>query len=497
MRCRSRRALAPPFRAALLSALALPALLAGCDLAPAYAPPADILPANWKGGDGWQVAHPADTVPRGAWWTAYGNPTLDALEVRLRDNPDLAAARDRFEEARALAAEAEAGLYPQITGNFDPSDNRQSVQRLFRSPTSTAPLRSGDVRIDAAASWELDIWQRVANATRSRKRLAQASAADLASLELSLRAELANAYLALRGLDQELALYEQTVAFYRTGVEITTLRLQGHIGSLLDVERARSQLDTASALATEATAQRALAEHAIATLVGATASSFSLPSQAATPLTLPEIPTGVPSTLLQRRPDIAAAERRMAAANAEIGVARAAFFPELTIGGDLGREANGFDLFEGPLAMWSIGAQVVAPIFEGGLRRAELRFARSSHDETRALYRSTVLTAIGEVEDQLALTHLLATEAQQSASALSDTGRVQALALELYRQGADNYLSVVVAQIGALQAGVDAVGVTVRAQQASVGLVRALGGGWRRAELPTGSAIEEPSPLLP
>ena len=471
--------------------------LCGCDLAPAYHPRVTVLPASYQGACIWQRAHPDDMIARGPWWRAYVNPTLDALEARLPRNPNLLAARESFEQARDLAAEAEAGLYPQLGSSFAPTENKQSVHRLFRSSTSTAPLIEPSIQLDATADWEIDLWDRIGNQAKAQKALAQANAADLASLDLSLQAELANDYIALRGLDLELALYHQTVQFYQTGVDITNARLADKIGNLLDVERARNQLGSAEALETDTLSQRDLAQHAIATLIDVPASAFVLPPQSGTPLAVPEIPSGMPSSLLQRRPDIAAAERAMAAANAEIGVARAAFYPNISLSGLAGMQDSGFDLVSLPNSMWSIGAAIAEPIFEGGLRTAELRFARSSYDQTRDGYRATVLAAVQDVEDELALTHLLATESQQDQQALAAASKVQSLALELYRSGADSYLDVVVAQVSDLQAGVGQVGTFIRAQQASVDLVRALGGGWDRSELPPTKDILPFDPLVP
>ncbi len=481
---------------AALSLLPL-VLVAGCDLAPSYHAPRTVLPADWKGEGMWKLATPADASIRGNWWTAFGNPTLDRLEAQIGQNPNLAAAAELYEQARDLAAEAEAGLYPQIGSAFIPSANRQSAQRLFRSPTSQAPLQENNVEAEATASWQIDLWGRIRNMTRAYKQEAQASAADEANVRLSLQAELANAYVTLRGLDAELALYRQTIHFYQTGLSITSLRLSHKIGNLIDVERAQNELSGAEALTTDTLAQRALAENAIAVLIGVPASSFALPPQDAMPLANLDIPTGVPAALLERRPDVASAEREMAAANSEIGVARAAFFPNLTLNGDVGREATSFALLNGPLTFWSIGATLAEPIFEGGLRTAELRYAKSAYAETRDNYRATVLTAIQQAENQIALTHLLTIESADSADARAAADKAQSLSLVLYQQGLANYLDVVVSEITALQAGVSVLGVDIGSAQARVNLVLALGGGWSTAQLPAAKTIVPFDPLLP
>ncbi len=473
------------------------AALAGCDLAPAYHPPHDLLPDSYQGAGPWQVAHPEDRIARGPWWLQYGNPVLDQLEAELPQNPNLLAEREAFMQARDLAAEAEAGLYPQIGSQFNVSANKESVNRLFRSPTNRAPLNEPSIQLDGTANWELDIWDRIGNQATAQKRLAQAQAANLASLDLSLQGELADIYLTLRGLDQEAAIYQKAIKFYQLGVQITQLRLSGKIGNLLDVERAQNQLSSAEALYTDLIAQRALAVHAIADLIGAPANAFDMASQAATPLTLPLIPTGLPSELLQRRPDIASAERNMAAANAEIGVARAAFYPNVSISGLGGSEDTGANLISAPNTLWSIGSAIALPLFEGGLRRAELQFAKSAYAQTRDGYRSVVLSAIQQVEDQLSLNDFLAREQVEDQQAFISAGKVQNLALQLYQAGADNYLSVVVAEITDLQSGVSALGINIRVQQASVDLVRALGGGWDTGELPPEKRILPFNPLNP
>jgi outer membrane protein, multidrug efflux system len=472
-------------------------LLAGCDLAPTYHPSDFVLPDSYQGAGPWQVAHPRDQIPRGPWWKAYGNPTLDDLESRIPQNPDLRAQRESFTQARYLAAEAEAGLYPQVGASYQMSANRQSPHRLFRSPTSTSSLTEASVQPDATASWEIDVWDRITNEARAQKRLAQAQAADLSSVELSLQAELANAYLTLRGLDQTAKLFRETIVSYQKALDITRMRLSGRIGSQLDVSRAEAQLSAVGAQLYDVLAQRALAQHAIAGLIGMPASNFMLPPQEATPLHLSPIPTGMPSTLLERRPDIAAAERSMAAANADIGVARAAFYPNLSLSALFGTVDSGFNIFSLPNRMWSVGGAISQPLFEGGLLRAQLEFAKSSYAQTRDQYRSIVLAAFQHVEDQLSLTDGLAKEVTEDQRQSDATSQAQALAMQLYTSGATSYLEVVVAQIAAFQAMAGQIGTTVRLQQASINLVRALGGGWSADQIPGEKQIVPFNPLTP
>ncbi len=479
-----------------LAAALLAASLASCDLAPAYKPPTYVVPASYQGAGPWQVAHPQDKIVRGAWWKAYGSPTLDRLETRIPDNPNLLAEREALTQARELEAEAASGLYPQVGLNGLASQNRQSPYRLFRSPTSTAPFVEPSVQVDARANWEIDLWDRIGNEAKARKNLAQAEAANVAFVALSLQAELASAYITLRGLDQQGELYKKSAATYQTALDITQMRLAGKIGNALDVARAQAQLSSTQALYQGNLAQRALAQHAIADLVGESASAFSLPPQQDAPLVMPPIPSGLPSDLLQRRPDIAAAERAMAAANAEIGVSRAAFYPNISLSGLAGTEDSGFNLISLPNAVWSIGSTIALPLFEGGLRRAELDYAKSSYAQTRDRYRATVLAAFQQVEDQLSLNDLLAKQGALDQQAAEASGKAQALSLQLYTAGVGSYVDVVVAQVAQLQAQTTQIGLNSQFQQVSVNLIRALGGGWSTAELPSGKQVR-PFPLVP
>ncbi len=473
------------------------ASVTGCDLAPHYMQPEYAVPDTYQGAGPWQIAHPLDHIQRGFWWTDFGNATLNDLETQVPKNPDILAEREAYLQARELAAEAESALYPQIGLNNQLSQNRQSPQRLTRSFTSTSPLVEPSAQIDAQASWEIDFWQQITNQARARKGLAQAEAANLASLELSLQAELANSYIALRGLDQQAQLLRQTVGTYETALSITRSRLAGKIGSALDVDRAQTQLSTSRGQLEETLAQRALALHAIADLIGVSATGFTLPPQQDSPLKVPHIPTGLPSELLQRRPDIAAAERDMAAANAEIGVARAAFYPNVSLYGLSGIETAGIDVFNLPERMWSIGSAIDLPVFEGGLRRAELGFADSAYRQTRDSYRAIVLGAFRDVEDQLSLNDYLAKESIQDAQAARSSAQAQQLSMQMYVAGATNYLEVVVAQIAAFQAANSGLSIDIRVQQAAINLIRALGGGWSAELLPPEEAILPFDPLKP
>ncbi len=484
-RVRARRAAAWPCAKALLGAALSCGLLSGCDLAPAYRPPAPILPAQYQGARPFVLARPQDQLGRGPWWRMFGDAVLDRLEQQLdADNPDLQAAQEAYTQARDLAAEARAGLYPQLAADGDLTQNRQSEHRLFRSGGG-GPNEATSNQIEATLDWEPDFWSEIRNRTRVAKAQAQGTAAQLATARLSLQAELASDYLAMRGLDAEHAVYGQTIAFYAKAVAITSMRLAGKIASDLDVARAQNQLASAEALDTEVLAQRALLQHAVAVLAGINPSGFVLPQHGEAQLAVPRIPVGVPSELLQRRPDIAQAERAMAAANAAIGVSRAAFYPDIRLSAVSGFEDSGFNLASLPNSLWAVGAYAMLPLFEGGLRRAELQRNWSQLAQAGDNYRSTVLTAFQQVEDGLVLTDRLGVEAAQQQAALQAALRVQRMTLSLYTGGLDNYLDVTVSQIAALTAEIAEVEVRTRRLQAAVGLVRALGGGWNGRDLPT------------
>jgi outer membrane protein, multidrug efflux system len=460
-------------------------LLSGCDLAPVYTPPHYVLPESYKGSGPFQVAQPDRALsPRGDWWTLFSDPELSRLEKDLEtENPDLQAALERYTQARDLAAEAQSQLYPQVSVQGTLSDNKQSVNRLFRGSTTTPNIQASNV-ILPSASWEPDFWDEVRNRAHQQKRLAQASAADLVTARLSLQAELATDYFGARGLDRELEVLQHSISAYEKAVEVTQLRYHGGIGSGLDLARASSQLGSARAQLSETTLQRDLLQHAVAVLVGAMPSTFTMPPTGGNQPVPPELPVGLPSELLQRRPDIASAERQMAAANAAIGVSRAAFYPNVTFFGNAGFQDRGWNLLSLPNSLWSIGSNAALPIFEGGLRRAELQQSWSAYAETRDNYRATVLAAFQEVEDGLSLTQQLKSEVAQQHEASDQAAQALSISTKLYDDGLDNYLSVSVAQVAQLSARTAEVQVQVRQMQAAVSLIRALGGGWTVQGLP-------------
>jgi multidrug efflux system outer membrane protein len=459
------------------------AVLGSCDLAPVYDPPHFVVPDSYQGSGPFQVAHPDERPSiQDAWWTLFGDPQLNQLEDQLAiANPTLKAAAETYTQARALAAEAQSALYPQLALQAASSYNGESANRLF----ATGPAQqAGSNQIGAAASWEPDFWDAIRNTARAQKRLAQASAADFANARLSLQAELANDYVAVRGLDAELEVLRQTIEAYGKAVEVARLRSQGQIASGLDLARSLSELKVAQAQETETALGRDLMQHAVAVLTGSNPSQFVILPVKLLALKPPSVPAGIPSELLQRRPDIASAERHMAAANASIGVARAAFYPHVVLGGNAGFEDTALNLFSMPDSLWSIGPAATLPLFEGGLRRAQLMSAWSQYNQTRDNYRATVLAAFQDVEDGLSLTQRLEREVTQEHEASDQATQALSIATMLYTDGLEDYLNVAVAQEQALTVRTSEVQLQIRQLQAAVSLARALGGGWSLQALP-------------
>ena len=390
-------------------------LLAGCSFAPAYAPPQVQTPPAFKEtGAMTPPGAPADAIAQDGWWRVYNDPVLNDLQAQLvKANNTLASSVARYDQARALAAQAQAGLLPEIDVNGAVQTNRQSKNRPLRIPAGAGPNAYDSNQISLAVNYELDLWGRIRNLAAAGRDQAQASAADLAGVKLSLQAELANDYMALRGADAELHLLTDTVTAYRRAYNLTHDRHQGGAASGLDEDRAETQLRTALAQIPDVKAQRALFEHAIAVLVGQPASSFSIALSDATPAA-PRTPVSAPSALLQRRPDIAAAERRAAAANAQIGVARAAYFPTVTLGLAGGyQDAGGVNLLQAPNSYWTLGPSLVGPLFDAGRRKAATEAAKAQFAQASADYRQAVLAAFQNVEDQLVLNNQLADEADE------------------------------------------------------------------------------------
>ncbi|MGI4816189.1 MAG: efflux transporter outer membrane subunit [Janthinobacterium lividum] len=444
-------------------------------------PPTPTTPSPASGDSAWQVAQPADTVPRGAWWTLFQDTSLNALEQQVAaQNRDVRAAEARFRQASALVSQVRSQAFPTLGLQAQNSRARTSANVQHRA---TAGITLPDYQIALQASWEPDLWGRVASSTEAARAGAQASAADAQGALLSMQAALAIDYFQLRATDQQIKLFAATVDTYQRALTLTRNRLAGGIATYADVARADTQLQTAQAQAIDLTVQRAQLEHAIAVLIGASPSTFTLPA-ADVPLQARAVPPGVPSTLLERRPDIGAAERRVAQANAQIGVATAAFFPTLTLGVTGGLESTLLSqLLTAPSRFWSLGPSLAASLIDFGQRRAVKEGAIAQYDETVAEYQQTVLTAFQQVEDQLSALQQLQQEAVVEQGALQAAQRALAAVNDRYRNGALTYLDVVVAQTTALDTQRTAIELSGRQMAASVGLIKALGGGWNTAAL--------------
>jgi NodT family efflux transporter outer membrane factor (OMF) lipoprotein len=466
-----------------LLSLALAVALGGCSLAPAYKPPATPQAQAYRDLGPWVAAQPSDQQQRDNWWHFYGEPELDALQTRLlANNADLAAALAHYNEAQAYSMQARSELFPQIGLGASGERQRQSDHAPpLRNPS--APADYNAYTVGAQASYEVDLWGRVRNTVEAGRDNALAAAADLASAQLSLQAQLADNYMQLRGLDQQLELLQQTIQAYEKALKLTQTLHGGGIVSGLDVSRAQTQLSDARSQWSQTVAQRALIQDAIAVLVGENAASFSL-STRAEPIAVPAIPLDVPSTLLQRRPDVAAAERRVAAANAGIGVARAAWFPSLTLNAQAGYQSTGWaNLLTAPNRIWALGPALAVDLFDGGYRKATIAAAKAKTDEAGATYRGTVLGAFQQVQDNLALLDHLGTASANQKDAADAAQHALDLSMTQYKHGAVSYLDVVQAQTTALQEQRGLLQLDTQRLRASVQLIRALGGGWSVEQL--------------
>ena len=452
-------------------------LLGGCSLAPPLKTPEVPTAEAYKELGPWTKAEPADRLPRDSWWDVYETAEIDDLEQRLiAGNPTLAAALANYAQAKALTDQARAGLFPTLGLSAGVSRARESVHAPLIGPTT--PRYYDDNVLSGSVSYELDLWGQIRNEVAEARANAAASEADLENARLSLLAQLVDNYIQLRGLDRESAILEDTVEAYARALSLTQLRHGAGIAAGLDVSQAETQLDAAQSQAAQTLAQRAVIEHAIAALLGVSPSTFSIKPEILV-IKLPQIPTGVPATLLQRRPDIASAQRHMIAANANIGVARAAYFPSITLGAQGGFQSTGFsNWLSAPSSFWAIGPNALLSVFDGGLRRAQVAQARAQLDAAAANYRGTVITAFQQVEDSLANLNHYYDAAQQEKAAVDAAQRTLNLSMALYVQGAADYLTVVPSQTALLQAQLQALNLDTLQLQASVDLVRALGGGW-------------------
>ena len=455
--------------------------IAGCAVGPDYKRPAVEAPAEFKEMKGWRAATPADALPRGDWWTVFADPELDALMKRVDvSNFNLRAAEARVRQARALADSARAGYFPTVGAGA--AATRSKSPSLPNAPSTTAAVSTYSASVNA--SWELDLWGKVRRAVEAGDAGWQASAADLETARLSARAQLATSYFTLRLTDGFRQILEDTVAAYERSLELTRNRYNAGVVARVDVVQAEVQWKSAQAQLVDLSVDRAQLEHAIALLVGEAPATFSIERKPLA-ISMPTVPLTLPSDLLERRPDVASAERNVAAANARIGVAKAAFFPTLTLSGAGGfRSIDAGDLFSAPARFWSLGAALAQPIFDGGARSAASDQAVAAYDEQVAVYRQTVLTGFQEVEDNLAALRILADEALVQDEVVEGSRRNVELTLNQYNAGVVSYLNVIVAQATLLQNERTAAQLLGRRLTAAINLVKAAGGGWTAGDLP-------------
>ena len=490
----------------LLTALAMALLLMmGCAVGPKYVRPPVQTPPAYKEmpesavrePESWRTSQPKDGTDRGKWWKIFNDPQMDELEEKASSsNQEIMAAMDNFLAARALVREARAQYFPTVTTNPSVMNSRPSPGQFggLQAGSSTATgltVRSyTDYSLPFDASWEPDFWGRIRGGVRSNVYAAQASAADLENVRLSVHAELAADYYELRAQDSLKGLLDATVSAYQDALDLARTQYKAGLGSDETVAQAEAQLKAAQAQDTNLGILRAQYEHAIAVLVGEPASTFSLPAQPY-PTDLPKIPAGVPSELLERRPDIAAAERSVAQANAQVGVAKTAYFPTILLSATGGfGNSSAANWFTWPSRFWSVGPSLAETIFDAGLRRATLEQYRASYEAAIANYRQTVLTAFQQVEDNLASLRILSQDIEQQDAAVEAAARSLREATVRYKAGLDPYLNVISAQTILLNDQQTAVSFRMQQRVASVQLIKALGGGWGSAELPSPNQLK-------
>ncbi|HJV54133.1 MAG TPA: efflux transporter outer membrane subunit [Noviherbaspirillum sp.] len=470
----------PSLRRRTLCLSLLPLLLGGCALSPVYERPATPAPAAFKEAQGWVAATPSDALDRGTWWTLFNDPVLNELESAVEvSNQNIAAATAAYAQARALVQQQRAALFPVVS--LDAGATRSGSGGTSSAPSNarTTSSRSGNnVQVSIGASWEPDVWGRLRGAANSASASAQASAADLASAKLSAQGELAANYFSLRLADAQGALLRDTIAGYERALQIARNRYAAGVATKTDVLQAETQLANAQADEAGVTRQRAALEHAIAVLLGKAPADFAL-APAAWSAVVPQVPTGVPSTLLQRRPDIAAAERRVAAANEQIGIARAAYFPNVGLNASYGSAGSRVaDLFSASTTVWSLGLSAAQTLFNAGATGARVAGAQAAQEEAAARYRQTVLVAFQDVENQLSAAQVLARQQDLRRQASQAADEAERLMLNRYRAGQVSYSEVVSAQATALNSRRALVQAQADRQTAAIALIQALGGGW-------------------
>jgi NodT family efflux transporter outer membrane factor (OMF) lipoprotein len=474
--------------------LVILATAAGCQylsVGPVYHRPSLEVPESYQEAKDWKPAEPQDTKPRGNWWDLYDDPDLDALMRQVAvSNQNVRLAAARYDQAVALLGNARSGYFPTITADVSSTRSQNALTVGGGGTATTSASAAGGSgtrtqdRVSATMNWELDVWGRIRRTVESNRESAQASAGDLAAALLSAQATLAQSYFQLRVTDLDLALLERSMDGYQKALEVTQNRYQAGVAQRSDVTQAQTQLENARAQWLDLGITRATLGHAIAVLIGKPPAALSIERKDQTPA-LPAIPLTLPSQLLERRPDIAAAERRTAAANAQIGIARAAWFPALSLGATGGYASNSFSkLFEVPNRFWSLGPDLAGTLIDFGARHYQVRAAIANYDQNVASYRQTVLSAFQDVEDNLATLAVLARESIAERAAADAAAETLAIAQNQYKAGTVDYLNVVSAQNASLAAERAWRDITNRSLAASVGLLKALGGGWSTDTLP-------------
>jgi NodT family efflux transporter outer membrane factor (OMF) lipoprotein len=494
------------FRLKIVLATTITALaVAGCTVGPKYRQPAATVqppppvykesPTQFPNSGEWKVADPQDAMLHGKWWEIYNDPELNALEDQLNiNNQNIKQSFENLMEARTIVAQARSQLYPTI-GTTPSYQRSRSSANLTGSTGATGSTSGGQQTqlfvLPAAVSWEPDLWGKVRNTIHQAQYNAQLSAADLENERLTEQASLAIFLFELRGQDALQKVFDETIAADQKSVDLTRARYETGVDDQISLVQAQNALQSAQAAGTNLGIARAQFEHAIAVLIGTTASSFSIPVKPLDAIP-PPVPVGVPSQLLERRPDIAASERSMAAANAQIGIAVAAYYPTLTLGAQGGFESSALNkLFLWPSRFWSVGPSISETVFDAGLRRATVQQFTALYNADVAGYRQTVLTAFQQVEDSLAAVRILSAQIRQQLEAEQSAERYLELATARYYTGVDQYLNVLVAQTTLLQEQQQLASLRTQAMTASVQLIEALGGGWDRSQLPTPTQVSE------
>ena len=455
-------------------------LLASCNLAPPYHRPATVpIPPSFKEAPGWIVGTPNDAAARGQWWLLFNDTTLDNLESKVViTNQNVAAARAAYEGARALVMVQRSALFPTVTGSASATHSGHFLPTSGSKTSSASGGTGSNFNLNIGASWEPDLWGRIGNAVSQAKANAQASAGDLENATLSARGELATDYIELRGIDAQRTLLDATIKDYQRSLTITTNKYNAGTVAHSDVFQAQTSLENAIASREDLDRQRALLEHAVAMLAGENPSTFSITQVGWKPV-VPAVPAIVPATLLERRPDIAAAERRVAAANANIGIQRAAYFPQVTLTGNAGTSGTSIgQLFSAATSIWSLGVSGLMTLLDFGARHGQVLQARAQYEQAVATYRQTVLTAFQQVEDNLAATRVLAGVTVSRAAASTAANRAETIANNQYLGGTIDYSEVVVARNAALSARQTQVQAVINQQTAVIALIQAIGGNW-------------------